>query len=74
MTPSETHDRLAKEFVQMAGTQTNNKEELLVVVESTLVAAMHLLVRLHGVKPGHASIYMETALQAATERFSEGRR
>lgn len=72
MTASETHNRLAKEFVTMAGTQTQDRDELLVVVESTMLASLQLLVRLYGVKPDHASIFMEAALQAATERFAEG--
>lgn len=69
-TPYETHNRLAAEFVMMAGKRTENQDQLMVVVESTMLAAMSLLVRVHGVKPAHASIYMETALQAATERFA----
>jgi len=69
-TPYETHNRLATEFVMMAGRQTENQDQLMVVVESTLLASMSLLVRVHGVKPAHASTYMETALQAATERFA----
>ena len=73
-TPYETHNRLAREFVMMAGKQTSNSDELMVVVESTLLAAMNLLVRVHGVKPAHASIFMESALQAATERFAETER
>jgi hypothetical protein len=71
-TPSETHNRLAREFVMMAGTQTHSREELLVVVESTMLAAMQLMVKLHGAKAAHASILMEGALQNATERFGEG--
>lgn len=71
---SETHNRLAKEFVTMAGTQTSSTAELMVVVESALLASMHLLVRLYGVKPGDASIYMEAALNRATERYSESAR
>lgn len=70
-TPHETHNRLANEFVMMAGKQTETPEQLMVVVETTMLAAMSLLVRVHGVKPAHASVYMEAALQAATERFAE---
>ena len=70
----DTHNRLAREFVTLAGTQTKSREELLVVVESAILASMHLLVKLHRVKPTDASVYLEAALQAATERFSEGGR
>ena len=69
-TPSEIHNKLAAEFVLMAGTETKSREELMVVVDSTMLAAMHLLVRRHSVSPTHASDYMEAALQASTERFT----
>lgn len=71
MTTGDTHNQLARDFVAMAGTKTNNQDELLVVVESAILASMHLLVRMYGTKPEHASILMEAALQNATERFSE---
>jgi len=67
----ETHNRLAREFVQMAGNQTHSHEELMVLAESVMLATMTLLVRLYRIAPTHASLYMEAALQAATERFSE---
>lgn len=70
---SEVHNKLARDFVAMAGTQTNNREELLVVVESVMLASLHLMVKLHGAKPAHASTLLEAALQNATERFSEAR-
>lgn len=72
MTASDTHNRLAREFVTMAGTHTHSRSELLVVVESALLASMHLLVKLYDESPAHASIYLETALQAATERYARG--
>lgn len=73
-TPSEIHNRLAKEFVMMAGKQTKTYGELMVVAESAMLATMHLLVTMHGIKPAQASIYLEAGLQAATERFSAGSR
>jgi methylmalonyl-CoA mutase N-terminal domain/subunit len=73
-TPSDIHNRLAREFVMMAGTQTETYSELLVVMESAILATMHLLVTMHGIKPAQASIYVEAGLQAATQRFSEGTR
>lgn len=73
MSAAETHNRLAREFVTMAGTQTHSGAELMVVMESAMLATMHLLVRLYGVKPSDASVYLESALQAATERYSEGK-
>lgn len=70
-TPYETHNRLANEFVMMAGKQTETPEQLMVVVETTMLAALSLLVRVHGVEPAHALVYLEAALHAATERFAE---
>jgi hypothetical protein len=72
-TSSEVHNRLARDFVTLAGTQTHSREELLVVIESAMLASLHLMVKLHGAKPTHASTLLEAALQNATERFSEGR-
>lgn len=71
---SDTHNRLAREFVMMAGKETDTYSELLVVAESAMLATMHLLVTLHGIKPAQASIYLEAALQAATQRFATGGR
>lgn len=70
MGASDTHNQLARDFVAMAGTKTHSQGELLVVVESAMLASMHLLVKLYGAKPHHTSILMEAALQNATERFS----
>jgi hypothetical protein len=71
MSDSETHNRLAKEFVMMAGQQTHSQEELLVVVESMMLASLHLLTKLYRVQPSHASVFLEAALNRATERYSE---
>jgi len=71
-TPSEVHNRLARDFVMMAGTQTHSREELLVVVESAMLASLQLMVKMHGAKPAHASTLLESALQNATERFAKG--
>lgn len=72
-TPHDIHNRLAREFVMTAGKEASTYSELLVIIESTMLATMHLLVRQHGIKPDHASIYLESALQAATERYAEDR-
>lgn len=73
MSAADTHNQLARDFVTMAGTKTHSQDELLVVVESAILASMHLMVSLYGAKPAQASVLMEAALQSATERFSEGR-
>ena len=71
MSAGDKHNQLAKEFVQMAGIETRSQEELLVVIESSILATMHLLTKMYGVKKSHASIFLESALQNATERFNE---
>ena len=71
MNASDKHNQLAKEFVKMAGIETRSQEELLVVIESSILATMHLLTKMYGVKKSHASIFLESALQNATERFNE---
>lgn len=67
---SDVHNKLARDFVMEVGRKTNTEAELMVVVESVMLAAMLLLVRQHGVRPSTASAYMEAALHAATERFA----
>lgn len=70
MSAYDRHNQLATEFVQTAGRNTSTDAELMVVVESTLLASMLLLVKLYGMAPPHASMMMEAALQNATERFA----
>ena len=72
-TPIDTHNRLARDFVMMAGKETDTQAELMVVIETTMLASLQLLTRLYGQSPAHASIFMEAALQRATERFAGGR-
>jgi hypothetical protein len=69
--PSDRHNRLAEDFVQMAGRGTQSSAELMVVAETTMLASMRLLVMLYDVNPSSASALMEAALQRATERFAE---
>lgn len=71
MTPFERHNKLARDFVMAAGRGTDSTAELMTVMESTMLAAMLIMVRLYDVKPSHASAFMEAALQQATERFAE---
>lgn len=72
--PSDIHNQLAREFIMKAGTETHSHAELMVVVETTMLASLQLMTKLYGKKPGDASIFMEAALQRATERFAEGGR
>ena len=71
MSASERHNKLAAEVVQMAGRQTDNGAELMVVVESTMLASLLLLVKVYDTSPSTASAMMEAALHKATKRFAE---
>lgn len=64
------HNKLAVEFVMMAGKNTNSHAELMVVIESTMLASINLMTAIYEIPPSHASVYMEAALQRATERFA----
>lgn len=72
--PNERHNRLATEFVQMAGREVKDFEELMILVESTMVASLGLLTKQHRMPPAQASAMMEMALQEATVRFAEMRK
>jgi hypothetical protein len=69
-TPSDRHNRLAREFVMKVGRETTNYAEMMVVVESTILAAMLLAHKMHGVSAAAAAEMVESAVQAATERFA----
>jgi hypothetical protein len=71
MTPSERHNALVREFIELAGRETSSMPELMVVVESVITAAMLLNVRLHGLQPHVATGLVDAAVHAATERFTE---
>jgi hypothetical protein len=70
MTPAERHNALAREFVELAGRETRNFVDLMVVVESTLLAAMLLNTRLHGLQPHVSTGLVEAAVLRAIERFT----
>ena len=71
MSASNKHNTLVAEVAKQIGGGTHTAPELMVVIESVMLSAMLLLVRLYGKKPKDASIYLEAALQRATERFAE---
>ncbi len=71
MNASDKHNTLVTEVVKQLGSGTHSVPELMVVIESIILSALLLLVRLYGQKPKDASIYLEAALQRATERFAE---
>lgn len=74
--PADRHNALTGEFVQRLGRDCASYSELMVVLESMLLGAMLLNVKLHGCTPHVASGLVEAAVQSAIERFSakmEGR-
>lgn len=74
MSASDDHNQLTKEVIGLVGNRTTTMPELMVVFESLILAVLLMLVRLYGQKPSAASVLVETALQRATERFSEKQR
>ncbi len=74
MSASERHNQLVQEFVMKAGRATANQSELMVVLESTILASMLLLSKVHGVRPSVAAGLVEAAVQRGVERFAEQER
>ncbi len=70
MTASETHNRLAREFVMKIGGQTKTHAELMVVIESVVLASMVLSYRLYGVSKYASAEMIEEAINRAIERFT----
>lgn len=70
MSASAKHNELARRFVFDVASETRSYSEMMVVVESTLFAAMLLLQKQHGLKPGACVEMIETAVQQATDRFA----
>lgn len=70
MSTSDRHNALATEFVTKVLRQTESHGELMVVVESVLLAAMLGANRLYGVAPGTSVEMVEMAVQQATERLA----
>lgn len=71
---SERHNRLATEFVQKVVREAGGFPEMMVVVESMLLASMAALNRIHGCDPATSVALIDEAVQSATERFAKGNR
>lgn len=74
MTPSDKHNDLAREFVMKVAGETRTHSEMMVVVESVILATMLVTTRRDGFAPKQAAEFVESAVQAATERFVEASR
>jgi hypothetical protein len=70
MTPTEKHNALARDFVMRVASETKTDSDMMVVVESSLFAAMLILQRQHGVKPIICTEMVDMAVQQAMERFA----
>lgn len=67
----ERHNKLARDFVFQVLVETKTQSELMVVVESMVLAAMIASHRQYGVTTKAASEMVESAVTAALERFTE---
>jgi hypothetical protein len=70
MSRHETHNRLASEFVQRVASQAESVETMMVIMESTILAAMLVLHKKHGMKKQKAAEMIEYSINRAVERFS----
>lgn len=68
--PSETHNQLAHDFVMKVAASTKTHAELMVVVESALLAVMLISHRAYGFAPAGAVEMVDMAVQQATDRFA----
>lgn len=71
MSAAEKHNQLARDFVMKVAGQTRTETEMMVVLESSILAAMLILTARHGLKPAGAVEMVEMAVQQATDRFAQ---
>ncbi len=69
MTPSEKHNQLSRDFVTRIAAQTDNSSEMMVVIESVILATLLILKKRDGFTAAGSAQMIETAIQAAVERF-----
>ena len=71
-TPAEIHNQMAEKFVRDVVAKTTTKQsELMVVIESCILATLITATKLYGLPPAHATEQVELAIQRAVERFTE---
>jgi hypothetical protein len=71
VTPSELHNKMAAGFIHSVGVGCKTDAEVMVVLESILLGAMLLNVKLFGVRPETATAMMEEAVHQAIVRFTK---
>ena len=74
MSKADTHNRLSHEFVMKVVSTTNNHSEMMVVIESAILAAMLVSERVYRIPPAGCVEMVEMAIQQATDRFTEATR
>lgn len=70
MTSADKHNELAREFVMKVVAETKSQSELMVVMESAVLAAMLVSKQAYGLAPAACVEMIEMAVQQATDRFS----
>lgn len=70
MSASDKHNRLSHEFVMKVAATTETHSEMMVVIESAILAAMLVSERVYRMKPSACVEMVEMAIQQATARFA----
>lgn len=70
MTPSEMHNQLAHEFVMKVVRETKSHSQLMVVVESAILAALLVSRKVYHLPAAGCVEMVEMAVQQATDRFA----
>lgn len=64
------HDKLARDFVMNVVRETESYSDLMVVVESSILATLMVLNRQYDFSRQHSVEMVEVAIQQATARFA----
>jgi hypothetical protein len=68
---ADRHNELAREFLMKVVRETGSYSELMVVVETIMLASMKVMKGLYGFPPPAAVEMVELAVQQATDRFAK---
>lgn len=71
---TERHNRAAHDFVMGVASEARTHPELMVVIESAILATMLLSRRFYGLPAAASAAMVEAAVQRATERFTQTER
>lgn len=70
MSAVDKHNRLARDFVHQVAAETSTQSEMMVVIESAILACMLVLHKRNGMSPSNAVEMVEEAIHQATHRFA----